>query len=138
MLEIGVTLSGADDAAASMREAVDESFRVFPLEVRPESGVAGFFAAVRRGLPLDPPLHSDRGWDALADSLWEGLHSIDSGRVLIHWRKATGFRDTCPEVFDMCLEVLGNTAASLADRRATGGRTTHVTVLIEVSSLSAK
>lgn len=32
-----------------------------------------FFEAVRAVLPLDPPLVLNKVWDALSDSIWEGL-----------------------------------------------------------------
>ena len=44
---------------------------------------ASFFNAVRRTLPLDPPLHSNRVWDALSDSFWSGLDELDDERIVI-------------------------------------------------------
>lgn len=42
-----------------------------------------FFDAIRSTCPLDPPLHSNRSWDALSDSLWSGLDEVEEEEVAI-------------------------------------------------------
>src|SRR5208282_6398864 len=73
--KIGLTRTGALDAEATRRQAEQSGYTTFML---PEKGIVdrvSFFEAVRTTLPLDPPLVGSRSWDALSDSLWEGLYS---------------------------------------------------------------
>lgn len=89
-----------------------------------------FFDAVRRGLPLDPPLEGSRSWDALSDSLWGGIDGLESDRVVIIWREAAAMT-AAPEELDIALKVLADVAASLADPSMTNGRPKDVSVYIE-------
>jgi hypothetical protein len=44
-----------------------------------------FFDAIRAQFPLDPPLTTNRSWDALSDSLFEGLSQLADNRIAIIW-----------------------------------------------------
>src|SRR5438105_14851542 len=68
-----------DDTAA---RSVPMGWRVFVRshDIRDRST---FFDAVRDTLPLDPPPHGDRSWDALADSLSGGLYLLADNLVVI-------------------------------------------------------
>ncbi|WP_330459555.1 barstar family protein [Streptomyces sp. NBC_00820] len=123
---------------SGIREVLDEaSRRGFALYVLDTDGRAdreSFFHAVRETLPLDPPLTSSRSWDALADSLWEGLRTETSGssRVVVVWRDVVTPDGAAEEDFRTALEVLGDVAGSLADPGITGGAPKHVPVRVAV------
>jgi len=70
------------DVETGARELANCGNRVFLLA----SGIKdkrAFFEGVRRSLPLDPPLVGDHTWDALSDSLWNGLHGVDASAIAI-------------------------------------------------------
>lgn len=91
---------------------------------------ATFFAAVRETLPLDPPVRTDRSWDALADSLWEGLHRLDGNKIAIIWPDAARMASSDPGAFDTATAVLADTAHLLADDDATLGNPKRLAVLV--------
>ena len=113
------------------REAERAGYNLFVL---PATGVvdrASFFDAVRAKLPLDPPLESSRSWDALADSLWEGLCAHESRRIAILWPGAVGMARTSAADFDRAMQVLADLVESLADPVATQGNPKTVAILVE-------
>ncbi|MGN6608630.1 MAG: barstar family protein [Jatrophihabitans sp.] len=89
-----------------------------------------FFDAVRAAVLLDPPVQSERSWDALADSLWEGLYNLSATKLLIVWRDAATFYHLAPDEYEVAVEVLAWAAASLADPAHTAGEPKDVRVLI--------
>ena len=70
---------------------------VFVILTGKRAGREAFFDAVRATLPLDPPLQSSRSWDALSDSLWEGLLQLDVNGIVIAWPDAAGFKGRQPD-----------------------------------------
>ncbi|MFC8340841.1 barstar family protein [Streptomyces rubiginosohelvolus] len=122
-------LSGTD-VSAIRGEAARRGIPVLTLSTAGRTDKEAFFTAVRNALPLDPPLGTFRRvWDALADSVWGGLHELKSPRVIIVWP------DTRPVAgaerdFRTALSILRDVAASLADDRDTGGRPTQVSVYV--------
>ncbi|MFI1952512.1 barstar family protein [Streptomyces xinghaiensis] len=92
--------------------------------------MTAFFDAARITLPLDPPLVGSRSWDALADSLWEGIHALERGRVVMLWPDAASFAEASPEEFRTAVDVLTDVAELLSDEKATTGRPTDLCVYI--------
>lgn len=88
-----------------------------------------FFEGVRSTFPLDPPLQSNRSWDALADSLWAGLDGLQEGKLVIVWPNAFRMRGLAPKEFDVATSVLSDLCVSLADIEATVGNTKQLLVL---------
>src|ERR1700722_16146664 len=84
------------DVDALLDEAKREGIRAYVLPGTGVVGRASFFDAVRATLPLDPPLLGTRSWDALSDSLWEGLRTLDTDRVLIIWPNSTTMARAAP------------------------------------------
>src|SRR4051794_17011282 len=66
------------------RELKMEGWRVFALPEGMTDGWA-FIRGAKTTLPLDPPLLSDDNWNALSDSLWEGLYQAGNDRLAIIW-----------------------------------------------------
>ncbi|MEO8552435.1 MAG: barstar family protein [Kofleriaceae bacterium] len=89
---------------------------------------ASFFRAARDTLPLDPP--AEGSWDALDDSLWEGLYQLTSESILIVWPDADPMVRCAPEDFRIAEEILADVASSLADRELTVGRPKDVSVIV--------
>jgi Barstar (barnase inhibitor) len=88
-----------------------------------------FFNAVRESLPLDPPLHSNRSWDALADSLWSGLDKIDENSIVILWLAASQLEKYAPDDFAIASSILKDLPESLANPALTIGPTKRLVVL---------
>jgi hypothetical protein len=89
--------------------------RAYVLSTGGGTGRDAFFDAVRRPLPLAPPLMSSRSWDALSDSLWEGIYSLPGNRVVILWEDGDRFKVAAPEDFEVALSILADLVRQLAD-----------------------
>ncbi|WP_174950685.1 barstar family protein [Burkholderia lata] len=81
------------------------------------------FDAIRSACPLDPPLYSNRGWDALADSLWSGLDEVEQGSIAIFWPNSDCMKAAEPEAFAIATNILTDLCTSLADPNLTASRT---------------
>jgi hypothetical protein len=103
---------------------------VFFLSTGVGGGHDAFFDAVRATLPLDPPLKSNRSWDALSDSLFGGLDELGADRVLLMWTDAAKMVAAAFDEADIALEVLADVAATLAEPNYTAGRPVSLTVLM--------
>ena len=128
ILKRGLTIirptQAAEVQAAAKREGV-------PLYAISASDRETFFDAVRSFLPLNPPLRSSRSWDALADSLWQGLYDLKVPRTVILWIDTALFREESPEDFDTALAVLTGITEELADQGPTAGRPMEVCVYVD-------
>ncbi|MGK5543426.1 hypothetical protein ACSNOH_01600 [Streptomyces sp. URMC 127] len=77
------------DTPGLVEEAARQGVPVFTLCTGGRTEEEAFFEAVRGTLPLDPPLGTfRRAWDALSDSVWGGLHALETPRVVIVWPDA--------------------------------------------------
>jgi Barstar (barnase inhibitor) len=85
---------------------------------------ASFFAAVINTLPLDPPWEEGNYhvWDALSDSLNEGLYESDHDRIAILWPESRRMAETAPDDFENARGVLAHVANGLSKPEATLGR----------------
>ena len=127
----GLHRTGVLDVEATRRQAEAEGYSVFVL---PETGIvdrASFFDAVRATFPLDPPLVGSRSWDALSDSLWEGLHAHAGKQIVIVWQGTHAIATAAPSEFEVALNVLTDITKTLADPLATGDQPKKVTILVE-------
>ena len=114
-----------------IRRRESDLYAVF---VFPTAGIvdrSSFFSAVKSTLPLDPPVMGNHVWDALSDSLWQGLYELPQRRIAIVWPGAQAMGDGAPADFEIALSVLTDVTAGLADTRATLGRTKEVAVFVE-------
>jgi RNAse (barnase) inhibitor barstar len=78
-----------------------------------------FFRAISQKIQLDPPLGDGLRWDALSDSLWNGLDLLESSKVLIVWPNASLMKTDSPEEFSIATSVLSDVAASLGTKEDT-------------------
>lgn len=88
-----------------------------------------FLRAVSSSLPLDPPLVLHRSWDAMKDSLWEGLLESEAKKIAIVWERSDVLQRRSPRDFEIAVALLTRVAKSLSDETVTGGSTKRVTVL---------
>jgi hypothetical protein len=111
---------------AAMRQQLEHSgYTVFILPETCAENRQTFFEAVRNSLPLNPPLRSDN-WDALSDSLFQGLLDHPAEQIAILLSTA---RPTAPD-FTTALEVPSDVALGLLDPQTTGGKPKRVTLII--------
>lgn len=122
-------LPEADDFTA-IAEAAGPDQAVIELSTIGGSGRKAFFDAVRSAVRLDPPVVGERSWDALEDSLWEGLFQRPERRIVIAWRDASDYAARSPEDYEVAISVLSSVGDLLADERATTGRPKEVEVYI--------
>jgi hypothetical protein len=109
---------------------------VFVISTAGRFGREAFFDSVRAALPLDPPLESSRSWEALSDSLWEGVRSLESNSAVIVWPDASEFREHNPKDYEIALSILTDLVESISDSVATGGRPKMVSVYLGGASNS--
>ncbi|NEB34260.1 barstar family protein [Streptomyces sp. NBC_01281] len=95
---------------------------------------SSFFSAVRDSLPLDPPLETSRSWDALADSLWEGLHTMPASQLVVLWTDAGPPEAGQEQDFQHALWILRDLVDTLADSQLTVGAPTELTVRVAVDT----
>jgi hypothetical protein len=130
-IQPGLTRIGAVDADAIRRDAERAGYTTLML---PEQGIvdkASFFEAVRKTLPLDPPLGIYNVWDALSDSLNEGLYSLPDPRIAILWLGTRSMETSAPADFENAVNALARAANSLLDPRFTCGNPKEVAVFVE-------
>jgi hypothetical protein len=119
-----------EDMPGILDEAARQGVPVFTLSTAGRTDKEAFFGAVRETLPSDPPLGTFRmAWDALSDSVWGGLHALESPRAVIVWPDARPVAGGEGD-FRIALNILRDVAATLAEVRCTGGRPTQVSVYV--------
>lgn len=127
----GLQRTKALDLEATKRKAEQAGFTTFVLPARAVVDRASFFDAIRATFPLDPPLMGSSAWDALSDSLWEGLYTHPARRIAILWAGTHAMAVAAEADFEIALNILADVANLLADPRATRGNTKEVAVLVE-------
>lgn len=130
-LRPGLIRTTSLDVEATRREANHAGYTTFVLPAEDIVDRVSFFNAVRATLPLDPPLMGTRSWDAMSDSLWEGLYGLPDQRIAILWPNARAMASAASPDFEMALNVLTDVATSLANPHATRGKPKELTVIIE-------
>lgn len=119
------------------QNAVRHNIPAYVISTDKRVGREAFFDAVRSALPMDPPLVSSRSWDALSDSLWEGIRSLGANRVAVLWPDSSFFSEETPREFEIATSVLADVARSLADPKATRGRPVELSIYIGRPSSSS-
>jgi hypothetical protein len=126
----GVVCLSSDAASSYLREPSSPGRRVFALREGIEDS-ASFHAAVRASLPLDPPLsESGVNWDAMEDSIWGGIDTVEESRVVIVWPDASKMKVLSSAEFEIALAVLTEVAVTFGDPRVTNGPTKEVLVVL--------
>lgn len=119
------------DEKTVRQQAEQSGYMTFVLHGNIIHDQVSFFNAVRTTLPLDPPLTGTRSWDALSDSLWEGLQTHAAQRIAILWSNAEVMANSALSDFEIALSVLTDIANSLADPESTSNSPKEVALLIE-------
>ena len=129
-LRPGVRAADAGGVELARADCVAAKATVFDLTTTGANDRDAFFDAVRTTLPLDPPLQSSRSWDALADSLWEGLSNLDDRPIAVFWSGSGDFAAANPGDYEMAVAVFEDITRTLADPDATVGHPRQVTVFL--------
>jgi hypothetical protein len=139
---VGVHPVTADEAHALAAEAQHLGWPVFRIDG--PATERELLHAVRSTFPLNPPIESESEihWDALDDSMWEGLCDLGADDVLIWWQEAGRLapgRDALlrptrsRETYSTLMDVLTGLALSLGDPKYTVDDPTRVTILVSGS-----
>ena len=126
----GVRAIDRQEVGRAIDAARSGGLPVFVLEMDERVGREAFFDAVKAVLPHDPPLTSSRSWDALSDSVWEGVRNLEARRIVIIWPDATRFRDDASADYLVSMEVLADLVDSLGDSVATTGMPKEVCIIV--------
>ncbi len=125
----GLQLSVGADLDEQRRGFEAEGWTVLVLP----PGITGrdsFFGGIRAACPLDPPLVRNDNWDALSDSLWNGIDELEDSQVAILWPDSTAMATAAPLDFGTAREILSGIAESLGDSNVTVGRPTLLAVVL--------
>jgi hypothetical protein len=127
----GLQRTGPLDVETARLKAEQAGFTTFVLPTMGIVDRVSFFDAVRATFPLDPLLTGSHSWDALSDSLWEGLYTSAHRRVAIIWQGTGPMATSATSDFETALHVLADVASLLADRQVTRGTTKELAILVE-------
>ncbi len=103
---------------------------VFELDGRKIADRNSFFDCARANLPMDPPLFSNRSWDAFSDSLWGGIDALPESKILIVWRKANTMASASCSDFEIAKGILLELANSLGCSDDTDGNPKEVCIIV--------
>ncbi|MFI0242936.1 barstar family protein [Streptomyces sp. NPDC016845] len=129
-----VVITSKEDVLEILSMAERAGVPVFSLHTEGRTDRESFFRAVKEVVPLDPPLRSTRSWDALADSMWEGLHELKAPRVLIVWPDAYPAEEDEDGDFRTALMVMDDVAKDLADVQLTAGTAVSLSIYVAVNA----
>ncbi|MFG2974444.1 hypothetical protein ACGFYY_15815 [Streptomyces sp. NPDC048331] len=130
--ESGVTFVGEEEVSRILTDASLEKVCLLRLRTNGSGDRDAIFEAFRRDLPMDPPVQSARSWEALSDSLFGGLFSLTSTRVVILWEDDARHESIRAGAAAEALSILTEVAELLGSPQVTGGHTKLVAVLIPV------
>jgi hypothetical protein len=94
------------------------------------SGRVSFFRGVKATCPLDPPLVRDDVWDALSDSLWNGLDALAESAIAVIWPESAVMAEVAADDFSIARDILANISESIADSNATQGQPKQIAVVL--------
>lgn len=115
-------------AKASFKSEGWKIYELDGLEIRDKQS---FFEAVRSVVPLDPPLASNRSWDALSDSLSSGLMETPEQQVAIIWSESARMAARDPQQYDIAIQVLEDIVALCGDDEVTDNNPKRVVVVVQ-------
>ena len=115
-------------ARQMMSECELNGWKAFRLPDNVE-GKSDFFSGARNIFPLDPPLVGSRSWDALADSLWEGLVQLPDSRIVILWPNSSKMERVSPSEYLIAESILRDLVGGLANTESTLGRVKEILVI---------
>ncbi|MDA8455068.1 barstar family protein [Acidovorax sp. GBBC 3334] len=116
----------AAEEIISEREKLGWKIFRLPSEI---SSKDDFFDGVRCLLSLDPPLRSNRSWDALADSLWAGLDNISEGNIIIVWPNVSEMKSNAPRDFDIAINILSDLSMSFLNSEVSNSPAKNILIL---------
>jgi hypothetical protein len=129
-LHDGVLIASKEQLQDSCEEKIKQGWKVFDLPAG-ISDKLGFFNAVRAVLPLDPPLYADsENWDALNDSLWGGLYSLQNPGNIIIWRRFDLFKATFNVEFEIVLGIFNSISSTISDEKYGNGFSSRLIVFL--------
>jgi hypothetical protein len=115
MMRPGLNFIESSAGSAVEADAVEAGARYFMISTAGAQHQVAFFDAVRRALPLNPPIHGNGSWDALLDSLREGIYELNEPLVLLLWTGAADLASADPKGYQNALSVLTAVSEDLAD-----------------------
>jgi hypothetical protein len=115
MLLAGLNFIDSSGVSGIEADAAADGARRFVISTAGANGRSAFFDAVRRELPLNPPIKGSSSWDALLDSLREGIYELSEDLVVLLWTGAPDLAAADPKGYQNALSVLTAVSEDLAD-----------------------
>jgi hypothetical protein len=109
-------LRRVDNATAHelIAHAISEGWTLYSLDGARIYDRASFVDELRRHVPLDPPFHSGRSLEAIADSLFGGIDASDEDKSLLVWLHAEQMSVASPDDFTHVVDALSVVGPQLA------------------------
>jgi barstar (barnase inhibitor) len=82
-----------------------------------------------RSFRSTPPIKLGK-WEALSDSLWEGLHALNADKVAILWPDSDRLRRADSDAYASAVDMFRDLVFGLADPKFTVDHVTRVLVLL--------
>lgn len=105
-------------------------FRIFKLDGARTVSAESFFLAVKESLPLSPDLSGRVNWDALVDSLFEGLSEQQEQKFSIVWSDVDAMLSRNVSDFFWAVHSLYQVALDLNSPRSGLKKTVELTVVL--------
>jgi hypothetical protein len=130
MSNVGVQVVDRGSVSRLIEDARRDLQEVYVLTTGDDADRNAFFKAVRSTFPLNPPVPSARSWEALSDSLWEGLSNTRGDDIVIIWTDAERFRQAAPDDFSVALDIFKDLTVGLGDRTMTLDHPKNLSVFV--------
>lgn len=128
MIKNGFFMLSESGAEKIISECKSQQWKIYKLPCK-LSSKNEFFDGVRLTLPLDPPLASNRSWDALDDSLWSGLDSSLDKNILIIWPSSNSMRVHNEHDFEIIKEIFSGLAKTIPNKKITNGNKKNLIII---------
>jgi len=128
MIKNGFFLLPESEAEKVISECELQHWKIFKLPGN-LSSKSEFFDGVRLTLPLDPPLASNRSWDALDDSLWSGLDSLLDENILIIWPYVNNMRLNWVRDFEIIREIFSDLTKTISNDEFNNGSNKNIIIV---------
>ncbi|WP_394840770.1 barstar family protein [Pendulispora brunnea] len=116
------------DVRAAREAAAKQGAAVYELPGIGITDYVAFFDWIRAHVPLNPPIRRAGSWDALKDSLWQGLFDQKESLIVFIWPNADAMLPADDR--ETALFILGDVASNLANAAYTQGHPKVFTILV--------
>lgn len=126
-LKLGINFIKENEIAIVRQNAEQKKYKVYDINASCKHTI---FENIKSKLPLDPPLVSNHVWDALLDSLFEGLSLEKSDEFLLICHETHEYKINHPSDYVIFLDVLKSVSDGLFDSENTAGNPKNLYIIM--------